>query len=324
MARRLTIGVDLGNYNTKTRNTISPSSYEKYRQEPKLASEVMFFGNEYYTTTNDRNNQMEDKTEGDYALHMTLFAISKEIIEKVTHPYMPVAEIMKACNEVKEIRLGVGLPVGHFSKLSDKLKTYYENAFRKSVAYSFRSEKTGGEYVDFNFEVVEVHVFPQDITAVAQNPSLSIPSRYKDYYVIGLGGGTVDIIPVENGLPCVPKCTTILKATTDMYDKANEYLQKNGCSEKDYSLIEKVIMGEVTAIKEEEKKLILEFVSVYAKKLVDVLIRKELKFSDYPTVFVGGGALLLKPYLEKNPVFVKTEFVSSVNENAKFYELAMG
>lgn len=322
MPTELNIGVDIGNYDTKTQGTITPSSFSKYKTEPLMAGEVLTFNGSYYITTTARDNQEKDKTKDDYALIMTLFAIAKEIIHQVHNP-SSANDLQKEVDEVTSIRLAEGLPVGYFSELSKPTANYFKEVFKNGVSFAYKGDSTKMKNIIFNLKVSHVGIYPQDITGVAQNPNLSVPSSFDDYYIIGMGGGTVDIIPMENKLPQVPKCVSLTKGTTEMYKAISTYLQQNGYGAKDYQLIEKIIAGKNTIVPAEEKNIINECVENYADKLVEDLTHRGLKLCDYPTVFIGGGALLLKPYLTKNPAFRKIEFVENVNANAYYYARAI-
>lgn len=322
MPTKLKIGVDIGNYDTKTQSTITPSSFSKYKTEPLMASEVLTFNGSYYIPTTKRDNQEKDKTKDDYALIMTLFAVAKEVISQI-HIKESSQDIQKEVDEVKSISLAEGLPVGYYSELSKKLQSYFLDVFQNGVSFAYKGDLTKMQNVVFNLKVENIGIYPQDITGVALNQSLSIPKTYDDYYIVGMGGGTIDIIPMKDKLPQVPECVSIPKGTTEMYKEMSTYLQQNGFGEKDYQLIEKVLAGKNTIVPIDEQLVMREYVETFTDKLVDDLTHRGLKLLDYPTVFIGGGALLLRPYLSKNKAFRKVEFVESVNANAYYYSKAI-
>lgn len=319
----LKTGVDIGNYDVKTQSTTTPSSYGKYKTEPLMASEVLTFGGDYYMPTDARDNQEKDKTKNDYALIMTLFGMAKEIIAQLAAHGGTPDNLQKKVSEVKHVRLGAGLPVGYFSELSKHTLAYYDKCFENGVSFAYKGPSTQMQNIYFNFEVDTVSIFPQDVVAVVKNPKLIIPRDFEDYYIFGMGGGTIDIIPIKNRVPQVQDCISLTLGTTEMYKAISKHLQQNGSDEKDYQLIEKVILGKNTILSENEKKMILESVATFANKLVENFIHRGLKLKDYPSVFVGGGGLLLRPYLEKSKAFARMEFVESVRENAIYYAKAL-
>lgn len=317
------IGVDVGNYDTKTQSTNTSSSYKRTEIEPLMASELLYFENYFYEPSIERNKQLEDKRQDDYMFHMTLFGIAKEILSEVTNPNMSFDAMQDAVSNVKTIKLGVGLPVGHFSKLANKYAEYYNDKTKNGISFAYKESRlTNGKKIFFNLKIDDTIVLPQDVIAVIYNDTLTIPNNFSDYDIIGIGGGTVDICSVRDGKPQTQNCITKMKGTTFLYQRIADELQQNGMTVRDFHIIEKVIRNERTILSADEIKFINKCVEKFTNEVVEELIHAGLQFSSYPTVFIGGGALLMKPYLEKHGAFVKTEFVKSVNENAICYAQA--
>ncbi len=318
----LNIGVDVGNYDTKSQSTITPSSFTAYEMDQLIAEEALTFGGRYYIPTNERDNQEKDKTQSEHALIMTLFGIAKEIISQVSSEGEIPSAIQRKVDEVRRIRLGVGLPVGYYSELSQKTHQYYRQTFENGVCFGYKGRLTGGKYVYFNLMVDKIGVYPQDVIGVIRNPKLMIPQSAEDYYIIGIGGGTLDLIPMSGG-PQVHKCVSLALGTTEMYKCIGSRLQQNGYGEKDYKMIENVLLGKRTFIAEEERRMIINETKLYADKIINNLQNRGLKLNDYPSVFIGGGALLLRKYFEESGAFIKTEFVENTRENAICYARAV-
>lgn len=321
------IGVDVGNFDTKTQLTSTESSYASYENEQLVAPEFLYFEGRYYVPTSERNNQEQDKTKDDYSTIMTLFGIAKEILAQATSNCMTAEGIQSRVKEVTNVRLGVGLPVGYFSKLAKKTLAYYQERFSDVVEFSYKGPKSKNTLVHFKIKFDNIGIYPQDVIAVIKNPDLSIPREYSDYDIIGIGGGTLDIIPVRNRRPEVQHVISKEHGTTQLFAEISKKLQQNGFNAKDQNTLEKVVRGIKTTLdnpgREKEKQFILDCVKSFSDKMIDDLIHEGLNFEDYPTVFIGGGALLLKDYLAANPSFSQTEFVKSVNENAIYYAKAV-
>lgn len=318
----LDIGVDVGNYDTKTQSTVTPSSFAAYERDQLIAEEALTFGGKYYIPTNERDNQEKDKTQSEHALVMTLFGIAKEIISQVSREGELPSAIQRKVDDVRRIRLGVGLPVGFYSELSQKTHRYYAQTFENGVCFGYKGKMTGGNYVYFNLMVDKIGVYPQDVIGIIRNPRLTIPQATSDYYIIGIGGGTLDLIPMSDG-PQVQKCVSLAMGTTEMYKAIGSRLQQNGYGEKDYRMIENVLLGKRTFISEEERRMIVSETKIYADKIINNLQNRGLKLNDYPSVFIGGGALLLRKYFEESGAFIKTEFVENTRENAICYARAV-
>lgn len=308
------IGMDVGNYDAKTQNTSIPSSYKAYSSKPQMVDNLVFYDGMYYTTTKERNNQQFDKTENNYCLIVTLFGIAGEILWKIRHqhPEYTDAQIQEEISKIKEIKLGVGLPVGYFSSQSTNLVNFYMNNWGNGFEFTY------GDF-SFNLKLNKCVAYPQDLSAVIYNDECEIARDFPTYYVIGIGGGTVDIIPVSQGQPEIEKIITIEKGTTVMYSHIIKSMQMETGHTMEYTTIEDVLLGKNTIIDDRRKNRIGQLAAEFISKLVDDMSHAKLKLMDVPCVFVGGGALMMRPALIATNQFVKYEFIEDVNVNAKFY-----
>lgn len=320
---KMTIGIDVGNYDTKTQNTTTPSSFRSSQTENKLNTESVFYNGTYYLATTERDNQQLDKTQNDYCVIMSLFAIAKEIIFQIESAYkekngkkadIPFDELQKQINHVDKISIGIGLPAGHFSSLAQKTVDCYMENLKNGFSFIYKD-------LEFHLTLVSCNVYPQDFTGVAYNPNIEIVRDFKDYYILGIGGGTADVIPVEDGKPKVEKCKSIEKGTTVMYEYISTAIQHETGKTMDYTAIETILTNGPSIIETKRKQRVKELAAEFADKLVDEFVHVGLRLSDYPCVFVGGGALMMRESLEKNPLFAKVEFVEDVNINAKYYAM---
>lgn len=320
---KMTIGIDVGNYDTKTQHTTTPSSFRSSHTENKLNAESLFYDGTYYVTTTERNNQQLDKTQNNYCVIISLFAIAKEIIWRIENDYkekngknavLSGAELQKQIDQVKEIVIGVGLPAGHFSSLAQKTVDCYMDNLKDGFTFTYKD-------LEFHLRLTACNVYPQDFTGVAYNPDIEIVRNFKDYYIIGIGGGTADVIPVEDGSPKVEKCRSIEKGTTIMYEYISTAIQHETGKTMDYTAIETILTNGPSIVEEKRKQRVKELKKEFVDKLVDDFVHIGLRLSDYPCVFVGGGVLMMRDALENNSLFVKTEIVEDVNINAKYYAM---
>lgn len=311
---RFKAGVDIGNSDTKSQHTSTPSSFRAFETRNLMVDEYVYYKGLYYSPTNERNNQQVDKTKDNYCLIMSLFAVGKEILFQLRqkYPHASDEELQKYIYEIEELNVGTGLPVGFFSNLAEKTRNLFISEWQKGFEF---------EYYGFTFKLKLVNcvVLPQDLTAVAWNDTISIVKDFTQYIIIGIGGGTADAIPVVNGVPQVNDCISIKKGSTVMFAEIIKTIQHETAKTMDYSIVEAILLGKPTVVDEARKARIKKLAEEFANKLVDDFIHNGLNFSDNPVVFIGGGALLMRVNLEKNTNFVKVEFVEDVNANAKYY-----
>lgn len=312
------IGIDVGNYDTKTQHTTVPSSFKSYDQKNLMVEEYVYYNNMYYTPTKERNNQQLDKTVNGYCLVMSLFAIAKEMIFQIrqNNPGISDSDVQKEINKYDEVKLGIGAPVGFYSSIADKTVDYYNKHWKKGFSFTYMTANTCYE---FNLRLSSCAAFPQDFASVAFNDTIKTAKNFRAYYIFGIGGGTADVIPVDGGVPQIDKCRTIEKGSTVMYEEIIKTIQHETGRTMDYTSVEDVLLNRPTLIDEQRKSRIKAIAADFVNKLVDDFVHMGLRLSDFPSVFVGGGALLMREHLANNPAFVMTEFVEDVNANAKYY-----
>ncbi len=314
----LTIGIDVGNYDTKSQHSFTPSSYMSLKTQNLLADEHIQYGGTYYSPTNTRDNQMIDKTENDYCLIMSLFGIAKEIIHSISNvfPECTPEEMQSHINAIDEIVLGAGLPAGYYSSQKEKLENYYNEKFAGGLKFEYGSK---GTTYHFNLTLKKCFVFIQDVVCAMSDKTVSTPSNTDDYLVIGIGGGTVDIIPIENGIIAVEKTETIEMGSRVMYDYIIQKLQTETGKNYDYLLVERILLGKPTIVKDSIKDRVHEIAADFVSRMIAEIARRKIDIENKPSVCIGGGALIMKPYMEKDKRFGSIEFIEDVNANARCY-----
>ncbi len=311
------IGVDVGNYDTKTQNCTMPSGYKKYDTKPEIATKVLEYNGAYYVPDiSERMPYVADKTQNDQCLILTLFGIAEELIyiarkaiKECTTSFNTVQEEL---NQYKNIKLGVGLPPGHFNKFSKLTLDYYnEKLSGKVIKLTYRK-------FNFEFTVDTIRLFPQDFVAVFKNKESEVAKK-KRYYIVGVGGGTVDVVPVLNGQPDVNNCFSLEMGTRVMYRKICADVQRSYGEMLDESLVEDVLRNDETILPENIQNLIKENAQKHYGDIINGCIQQGVKLSLYPIVFFGGGALLLRPFIEADATMTQPEILSDINANAKAY-----
>ena len=222
--------------------------------------------------------------------------------------------IQNALNKYTDVSLGVGLPVGDFTNYKDKTMQYYvDNLGKAPVEFVYCG-------FNFKFSLNKVLCFPQDLLPVAANPHCNIAKKYhKKYLIIGIGGMTVDVIPVINGLPVADSCVSLRMGVRRMFSDIISRVESNFGMSIGEDTVEEVLAGEETILPSEVEILIRSSAKDHANSLINGCIQRGFNFSEYPVVFFGGGGLLLQPYLKNNQYLQVSEFLPDVNGNARYY-----
>ncbi len=293
------IGIDNGNANTKTIHTTFTSGITMHDLKPPMADEIIKFRDKYYTLSSRRNTYTRDKTKSENCFILSLFAIAKEIIED--GKYEPEMDI----------DLAVGLPPEHYSLLKDKFASYF---------------KSYGEHVEFQYNdkpfainIGSVMVFPQAFSAV-----VSKPSKLKNYsrtYIVDIGGYTTDVLLLANGKPDLSYCRSLELGIITMNNAIKGRVSTTFDIQIEEEHIYDVLSGKPTILKEDIQQYIKEEAEKHAENILDNLREQGIDLKANPAIFAGGGALLLKPFLEKSTKTEVIEFLPDISANAVGYTL---
>ncbi len=310
------IGVDVGNYDTKSQNTTAPSGYEGPTPEkPLLAEEYLELDGKYYIPTSERFAYEKDKTRTERCLILTLFSIAKEIHHAVSKSKDNLSheDTQKLINNVKEIGLGVGLPPTHYTKSRIiELTEYYKKYLSNGISFTWN---------DYNYNLVlkACQVYPQG-GSLATEPENTFRKKYPTYFVIDIGGYTVDIIKFVNN-KIDGKWTSKEEGILIMYDDIISKVQMNFDITLDNTLVEDVLKGKETILSEEVIEFIKEREKKHTDSIIDICRQLGVEFKAYPVLFGGGGSLLLMESLLNNSLLndKATIFLSDPCANAKGY-----
>lgn len=313
------IGIDHGNGNMKTENTIYPCGYKMQETAPNklFAKDIIEYEGKYYTLSTTRFPYQTDKTADEKAFILTLFSIAKEIIARAASNRADYDVQRDFSGFIgKDVILAVGLPPAHFEKQAKPFKDYFLKKAAHGINYKYNDKP-------FSFYLKDVLVFPQDYAgAIVFRGDLL--SQYSTCYCIDIGDGTVDMVGLTNGIP--DKDTMLSREygmnklrSSIIDDVINDY----GVT-LDHKTVEDFLAGKKIALApdlaESIRARIDKTADDFTRNLVNQLHSKVPDFRVFPTIFCGGGAIALKPYLEKTQAFGITDYITEINANAVGYQ----
>lgn len=308
------VGIDVGNYDTKSPHTTTPSGYEgPYSEKQLLAKECLYLGGSYYVVTNERLYYMADKTQDERCLVLTLISIAKEILYRISKEETGHDTVQERIGRITRIALGAGLPIAHYRKNDvNKLKDYYMKHMGEGIAFDFN------EY-HFAFTLETVQIYPQGGAAAASIGS-SVLNEYRTYYIFDIGGYTLDIAQFVEGKPQKDMHSLELGIII-LYDNILDKVYKDFDMNIDYSLIEDVLSERNHVLPDNVVEVILDMTNRHANKIISAMRQAKIAFTSYPCIFVGGGSIVLKKYILNNSQIRKdiVHFVSDTRANAKGY-----
>ena len=292
------LAVDHGNYAIKTPYFSFVSGLSEHTVRPPLTDELLEYNSRYWTLSGKRISYMRDKTQDDRFFILTLFAIGKELART------------GATSPLSQIDLAIGLPPEHYGVLKDRFAQY----FRRNGPIRF-------SYCDHAYMIAinRVMVFPQAYASVIPNSNLVVKTARM--FIIDIGGYTTDVLLLRYGKPDLQFCRSLESGIITMN---NEIIRKvNSLHDLliDDEHISSVLNGQDTILSSDVKRTITEATQLHANNILNQLRELQIDLRSNPAAFVGGGSLLLKPFIEKSPLVTKAEFINSPAANALGYQL---
>ena len=299
MYQKMMIPVDHGNRNMKTEQFIFTSGLVESDSRPALG-EYLYYDGRYYALTEQRIPYMRDKTADDRFFILTLFGIAME------------AERQAFCKEdtILQVSLPVGLPPKHYGALYQKFQEYFSGRGRQSFTYRGKA---------YTIEIEQVSAFPQDY-AVAMTIYPKI-SEFNKVVTVDIGGFTLDYLLIRSGKPDLSACDSLEKGVITLYNKVISRINSEHDILLEDSDVDRIIREEKTDYGTQIQKTVREMTRTYVDDLLGTLRERGIDLKTGCVVFIGGGALLLREYLEHSEKIGRCVFIEDIRANAKGYGL---
>jgi len=294
------IAIDHGNRNIKTQNHVFPAGYIECGHLPNMGGDVVAYLGKEYTLVDKRMPQKNDKTKDEGYFILTLFAIGKELIN-----FNPKGEHV-------EIELLTGLPPLHCKELGEKYKNYYKNS-GEQIDFEFNN-------IPFSISVKNVSIYPQAFAAVATvHDEISM---YKTINVVDIGGYTVDLLQLTDFEPDMTLCTSLYSGVNLLFQQINEVSRSKGMNDIPDNVMEGLLLNDASIVSDTSKErfdLVRENSIRFTTDLLALISQAGMNLVENRTVFVGGGSLLLKSYIEMTSKISKALFIDNVHANVEGY-----
>jgi len=308
MLHRITVAIDHGNNSIKTPNHVFKSSYMESGHLPSLGSDTLIYGGKEYTLVDNRMPQKSDKTGDEDYFKLTLFALGKE--------FMSNAEIHVAikAGAIIEVVLLVGLPPLHCKSMGEKFKHYFVNhAGRIDFVYNS---------LPISIRIADVHVYPQAYAAAVTAHEML--SNAVNVNIVDIGGYTIDLLLMKNFRPDMAVCISLYNGVNILFQQINEQVRATGAKDISDTIIEGVLQNNLAVIREcssDRINVIRNTTEQFVAKLLLSVSQAGLDLTENRTLFIGGGSILLKEYIEKSRLVAKSIFLNNVHANAEGYRL---
>lgn len=299
MYQKIIVPIDHGNRNLKTEQHVFTSGILESDCKPVLG-EFLQYNGRYYTLSEQRIPYMRDKSSDERFFILTLFGIVMEAER----------QRINAENTILQVELPVGLPPKHYGALHKKFRDYFMDRGRQCLIYKGR---------EYQLEITDAAVFPQDYAAAMTiYPKIS---AFNKVTTVDIGGFTLDYLLLRGGRPDLSVCDSLEKGVITLYNTIISRVN----SEYDILLedadIDSIIKGEKTDYDMQVARMVQDMTKTYVDDLLGTLRERGIDLKTGCVVFIGGGALLLREYLENSDKVGKCVFIEDICANAKGYGL---
>jgi plasmid segregation protein ParM len=292
------IGIDHGNANIKTHTGVEyKSGFTILNDEAISRKRLLQFQSRYYSIGSQRHPIKVDKTQDEDFFILSLPAISESICNIIE-------------NEMEEVDtiLAIGLPIVNYGRMKEKFRSYF---IRDNIRYNYQD-------TEYLINIKECFVFPQSYSAL-----LTRFSEYKNLAlcnVVDIGGGTTDCYVMEHGILNTSSCFSLPIGVIHLFNSIVQQTLALGYHLTE-SQIQQIIFGKQPVFQGEGiSKIVNETTIRFTQNLLSQVAEHGFELRLNPTVFCGGGAILLKQFLEENNTGY-TEIIEDSCANAKGFEM---
>ena len=298
----MVVAIDQGNKQYKTAHSVYTSGFTATSTKPGFGSDILKYDGQYYMLSQTRRGYQRNKTLSEDCFILTLFGIAKELVANGVRPGMQTTI---------PITLLVGLPPAHYGSQFRAFRNYFLN--RGTVTL----ELDGQEY---KIRIDDCECYVQGFAAM-----LTVFQQVKNLnkaIICDCGGFTLDYLPVTKGRPDVASCDSLEMGVIKMYNRIIQRCNGEYDILIDEEQIDAVLKDQQSDLSGGMKKLIKSEAEGYIDSIVSALRERAIDLRSVRPIFVGGGAMLLKPYILNNSRIGSAAIVvDDIGANAKGYEI---
>ena len=258
-----------------------------------FAEETVAYQGKEYALSHRRLPYMRSKVQTDDYFILTLFALGRALV-----------------GIEERVVLTVGLPPSHLRTGMRELEAYF--AGRSPIRFRYNK-------CPKIVHIERVLCFPQAYAAaMTRAGELSGKARA---FVIDIGGMTVDTLLLRNGKPDMAYTMSLEGGVNRLLNDAARELSSELGIRAEADQIEAVLRKEESLLDGAAVRLIEHIARQFAARLLADLTERDIDLRTSMGMFIGGGSLLLRPFIEQLPLVKAPVFIEEVNANALGYEL---
>jgi len=293
------VAIDHGNAAVKTIHETFPAGLADAHG---IADETVEYKGRQYALSHRRLPNMRNKALTDDYFILTLFALGREL------------------DGLEEsVMLAVGLPPAHMRSGRREFEAYF--AGRSPIEFRYNK-------CPRIIRVEQVLCFPQAYAAAMTRAGelAGLPRAF----VVDIGGMTVDTLLLRHAKPDMAYTMSLEGGVNRLFNEIAGALSSELGIRAEQDQIEAVLCsshdgtelrGEDSFFDSSATHLMKTTAERFAARLLRDLRERDIDLQTTPSVFIGGGALLLRRFIEGSPIVKAPIFVEEVNANALGYQL---
>lgn len=174
------------------------------------------------------------------------------------------------------------------------------------------------EYQNKSFfvKISDVKIYPQDYAALM--PSLGKFIEYPRIVAIDIGGFTADYLVIRKGRADWNVCDSLELGIIQLYNGIISGLRADNILLEEQD-IDNIFSGQVFGYNQSTINYVNKSAQHFVNDLLGKLRELEIDLHIIKPVFIGGGALLLRKYIEKSGLVKEPSFIEDIQANAKGY-----
>lgn len=179
-----------------------------------------------------------------------------------------------------------------------------------------------GKY-HFSYRLTKCECYPQDYaTIITYNPrdSKSIINNYESFYALDIGGMTCDIISIMDGRPSLQKSDSVPNGVLAMYSTIVQQIEIEEGHRLSKQQIESILLNKPTIVDQKIVNTVIEKAREWYHQIIASFVQFGCNFQDYPVIFMGGGSLLFKQFIEERYIINVYEIIDDPFSNAIAYK----
>lgn len=190
-------------------------------------------------------------------------------------------------------------------------KNYLAFSSRGVVSFSYWGKP-------YSVCIDDVACYPQSYAAAASFLSslVTVPLAL----VVDIGGYTMDFIRIKKGEGDLAACDSLENGVIMLYNKITSKVRAAHDILLSELEIDAILFGQTVRGLDEVVPVVERCAHEFVSDLLSALRERQLELRAGPVIFVGGGAILLKRYIERSGKVAHPLFVEDIRANVKGYE----